>query len=139
LTTPGFEVLDHTADAGIVAHGRTLAEAFEQTARGMYSLLVPLDTVRETEVRGIELREENLERLLIGWLTDLLFLTETESLLFRRFEVEIAEGKLAGRAHGERMDEERHEVSGQIKGVTRHLLEVTSEDGGYRTRVLFDL
>jgi len=139
LITPGFEVLDHTADAGIVAHGRTLVEAFEQTARGMYSLLVSLDTVRETEVRGIELEEEDLERLLIAWLTELLFLTDTESLLFRRFEVELAGGRLSGRAHGERMDEERHEVSGQIKGVTRHLLEVASVDGGYRTRVLFDM
>ena len=39
MIRPGFKVLEHTADAGIVARGRTLDEAFEQTAVGMYSLM----------------------------------------------------------------------------------------------------
>jgi len=44
-----FEILEHTADAGVVARGRTLAEAFVHAAEGMFSIMVDLDGVREVE------------------------------------------------------------------------------------------
>ncbi len=135
----GFEVLEHTADAGVLARGRTLAEAFAQTAVGMYSLMVALDQIRETEMCEVAIRGETAEDLLVAWLLELLFLTETQDLLFRRFDVEIDDGRVAARAYGEQIDPQRHELGAAIKGVTRHMLEVSSEDGGYRTRVLFDI
>jgi SHS2 domain-containing protein len=134
-----FEVLEHTADAGIVGHGRTLAEAFEQVALGMYSLMVDLDDVEEVEARDIRVSGDTQERVLTNWLSELLFLTDTAGLVFRRFDVELADGRLSGRAYGEQVDPERHRLSGAVKGVTRHLLEVAPEDGGYRARVIFDL
>ena len=139
MNRSSFEVMEHTADAGIVAHGGTLGEAFEQTAMGMYALMVDLDDVRETEVREVTAGGETPETLLLHWLLELLFLTETESLLFSRFEVRVLGGKLSSRAYGEPLDSERHELGAGIKGVTRHLLEVAPEDGGYRARVLFDI
>ena len=139
MPTPGFEVLEHTADAGLTARGATLSETFEQAARGMYALMVDLDSVRETEVRYVETGADSPEDLLVRWLLDLLFLTETERMLFHRFEVEIADGALRAKAHGEPIDEERHALGVAIKAVTRHLLEVAPEDGGFRARVLFDI
>jgi SHS2 domain-containing protein len=136
---PGYEVLEHTADAGIIAHGRTLEEAFVHAAEGMYSLMVDLDTVRETAVRDVEAAGAGRTRLLSKWLLELLFLTETEGLLFRRFEVHIDDGTLRCRAHGEPLDPERHALGAAIKGVTRHMMEVEEEDGGVRVRVLFDI
>ncbi len=139
MIEPGFEVLEHTADAGIIARGRTLAEAFEQTAVGMYSLMVPLDDVRETESREVTALGDEPEALLVHWLLELLFLTDTDGLVFRRFEVDVKDGELASRAYGEPLDPERHDLGPAIKGVTRHLLDVAPDDGGYRTQVLFDM
>jgi SHS2 domain-containing protein len=136
---PGFELLEHTADALVVAHGPTLAETFAQMARGMYALMVDLEDVRETEVAEVTARGETPESLLTNWLLELLFRTEMESMLFRRFDVEIEGGALMGRAYGEPLDEERHDLGGIVKGVTRHMLEIAPEDGGYRARVLFDM
>jgi SHS2 domain-containing protein len=53
--------------------------------------------------------------------------------------VAIDDGELHGRAFGERIDRARHGLRGDVKGVTRHLLEVEHEDGGYRAQVLFDM
>ncbi len=141
LPKPDFEILEHTADAGIVAHGATLAEAFAHTAEGMYALMVDPDGVRELEARETVASGQDLPHLLANWLLELLFLTETEGLVFHRFDVDIDDTamQLRATAHGEPIDRDRHALGGDIKGVTRHLLEVEREDGGYRIRVLFDM
>jgi SHS2 domain-containing protein len=138
-----FEILEHTADAGIVAHAATLSEAFEAAAEGMYTLMVDPAGVREAETADVTATGADECQLLEHWLLELLFLTETEGPLFRRFDVTIDGTTLRGRAHGERLDRERHAIRGDVKGVTRHLTYVEREDGqaggGYRVRVLFDM
>jgi SHS2 domain-containing protein len=138
---PRYEPLEHTAEAGVVAHGATLAEAFENAAEGMYALMLDLDGVAEREERAIELSAENSEALFIDWLLELLFLTETQGLVFRRFRIDAqSETSLRGRAWGEPFDAERHRSNNvAVKAVTRHLLEIAREDGGYRVQVLFDI
>ena len=41
-----FELIEHTADVGLVAYGKTLAEAFANAAYGLFSIIAELDTVR---------------------------------------------------------------------------------------------
>ncbi|HLF70778.1 MAG TPA: archease [Dehalococcoidia bacterium] len=134
-----FEVFEHTADAGVIAEGRTLPEVFVEAAKGMYSLMVSLPTVRPDLRREVDAEGNDLEHLLTNWLLELLMLTETEGLVFSEFHVSIADGKLHGVAGGESLDEARHDPQAVVKGVTRHLLSVEPADGGYRARVIFDL
>ncbi len=138
---PRYEPLEHTAEAGIIAYGATLAEAFANAAEGMYALIVDLEGVAEREMREVALEGESLEALLVDWLLELVFLTETEGLVFRRFEVaELSESRLRARAWGERFDPERHHSQNvMVKAVTQYLLEIARENGGYRVQVLFDI
>ena len=135
-----YEVLEHTADAGVVAHGRTLGETFAAAAEGMYALMVNPRTVGESVEREVALSAPDRERLLVAWLLELLFLTQTEGLVFRRFDVTLdGESALRARVWGEPLDPNRHEAGTEVKAVTRHQLEVAEEDGGYRARVIFDI
>jgi SHS2 domain-containing protein len=138
---PRYEPLEHTAEAGIIARGATLAEAFANTAEGMYDLMLELDGVEERESRELALEDQNSEALLVDWLLELLFLTETEGLVFRRFAVDELSGtRLRARVWGERFDPERHRSHNVVvKAVTHYLLEIGREDGGYRVQVLFDI
>ena len=137
---PPFEVFDHTADVGIVARGVTLTEAFANAARGMFSLMVDLDRVAERDERRVEVEADDLEGLVVHWLSELLFISEVDGLVFRRFDVDgLSDTKLAARAYGEPLDIERHNPQLMIKAVTRHQLQVGREDGGYRIRVIFDI
>lgn len=137
---PPYEILEHTADAGVVAHGATLGEAFCHAAEGMYSLMVEPASVEERESREVAVSAEDSEGLLIAWLLELLFLTETEGTVFRRFAIdELGRRELRGRAFGEPLDPSRHRTGVGVKAVTRHLLEVGEEEGGYRVQVLFDI
>lgn len=135
----GFEVLDHTADAGIVAHGPDAAGAFANAARGMFSLMVDLPTVRTTEERTVSVTAPDQEALLVAWLSELLYLFDTENLLFARFHVlSMDETSLQASACGEPVDERRHEIKTGIKAVSFHMLEIARENGT-RARVVFDI
>lgn len=138
---PRYESLEHTSEAGVIAHGATLAEAFANAAEGMYALILELDGIEERDERRIELEGDGFEALLVDWLLELVFLTETEDVVFRRFAIdELTERRLRARAYGEPFDAERHRSHNvMVKAVTRHLLEITREDGAWRVQVLFDV
>lgn len=138
--TRRFEVLEHTADAGIIAYGAGLPELFVNAALGLFSLMVDTAGVRETESREIEAHAADLETLLIRWLTELLYHVDAEEMVFSRFEVTaMDETSLRARAYGERIDPERHDLGFGVKAVTRHMLEIAHQDSGYRATVLFDI
>ncbi len=140
MAQPPFEILEHTADAGIVAHGASLEETFANAAAGMFALMADPDGVRPLEERRIEVEGRDHEGLLVRWLTELLYYLDAEEMLFSRFVVEERSGRhLRARAWGERIDRERHRLHFGVKAVTRHMLEVGPEDGGYRAQVLFDI
>ena len=137
---PPFEFFDHTADVGMIARGATLGEAFANAAKGMFALMVDLERVAEGEERRVEVTADDAEGLLVNWLAELLYISEVDGLVFRRFDVEEAsETRLAARAFGEALDLERHNPQLMIKAVTRHMLEVTHEDAGWRVRVVLDI
>ena len=137
---PPFEVFEHTADVGIVAHGADLRALFANAAQGMFSLMADLSGVEEREQRSIEVEARDREGLLVNWLTELLYYLDAEEMLFRRFEIdELSDTRLRGRAFGERIDRDRHDLRLGVKAVTRHMLEIAPENGGYRATVLLDI
>jgi SHS2 domain-containing protein len=105
----------------------------------MYSLMVDIEGVRATQTREVTASGADECQLLEHWLLELLLLTETEGLVFRRFDVEIDGTKLSAVAHGEPLDRELHSILGDVKGVTRHMTSVERDDAGYTVRVLFDM
>lgn len=140
MPRPPFEILEHTADVGIVAHGDSLAELFANAATGMFAIMAELEDVRQTEERRIEVEARDQEGLMVRWLTELLYYLDAEELLFSRFVVEeVSETRLRARAFGERIDAERHRLHFGVKAVTRHMLEVAQEEDEYRAQVLFDI
>ena len=135
-----YEVFEHTADVGLHGFGRTLPELFIHAAEGMESLMVPLEQVRVLVSREIEVEGHDLVSLLIAWLNELVFLFDTEYLLFREFEIEVfTETYLRGRASGEPYNEQRHTLSSAIKAVTWHEAAVEPTDNGYKARIICDI
>src|SRR3989441_8432473 len=135
-----YEVSEHTADVGIHAFGHTLPELFIHAAQGMESLVVAPEQIRESVSREIAVEGHDIVSLLIAWLNELVFLFDTEYLLFRTFEIDaFTETSLHGRASGEPYDAQRHELSSAIKAVTWHEAAVERTEDGYKARVIFDI
>ena len=135
-----FEIVDHTADIGIRAFGRTEAEVFQNAATGMFSLIADLENVVETSDFLIEVEAEDRETLLVAWLNELLYLYDSNDMLLKRFELaELGETSLKGRAFGEPMDSKRHRLKTDIKAATYHMLRLTEESGRWQAEVIFDV
>ena len=134
-----FEIIDHTADVGIIAHGVDMKQAFANAATGLFSLITDLDIVKETLCRDIEVTATDKESLLVEWLNELIYRFDTENIIFKRFDItELNDTRLKGRSYGEKVDNSRHELKTGVKAATYHMLKVDKNDG-CKVQVLFDI
>ena len=134
-----FEILEHTADIGIIAYGRVINEAFANAARAMFSLITELDKVGENEYRDIELTTPDQESLLVNFLNELIYLFDVENILFKRFDItKLSNTSLKARSYGQKADIHRHELKTGIKAATYHMLKI-EKNNGIRVQVLFDI
>jgi SHS2 domain-containing protein len=135
-----FEILDHTADIGIVVYGEDLKSLFQNAGEAFFHLITDLKKVRLRTERKIEIGKESLERLMVDWLTELLFFHDVENLLFKRFLVEsVGEEGLKAKAKGEPFEEGVHVIKTGVKAVTYHQIEVRQEKEGWRAQIILDL
>jgi SHS2 domain-containing protein len=135
-----YEVFEHTADVGLHAFGDTLEELFIHAAQGMESLMVAPEQVRVVTSRQVMAEGHDTVSLLIAWLNELIFLFDTEYLLFRDFEIDtLTQTQLVARAFGEPYDAQRHELASAIKAVTWHEASVVRADSEYKARIIFDI
>ena len=135
-----FSVFDHTADIGLVIYGKDLVSLFEYSGKGFFSLITDLRTVKPRIEKRVELTGRSLERLMVDWLSELLYLHDVEHLLFREFRVEsVGEEGLKAVAKGEPFQDGVHRIKTGVKAVTYHQIRVEKRNGGWRARVIFDL
>lgn len=125
-----YEFIDHTADIGINAYGKSIAEVFENAAIGMFDIISDTKTISAVGEYRIELSANSVEDLLIKWLSNLLFLHETDSILFSRFKVnlDVQKCELSASIFGEIFDPKKHQYKTQIKAVTYHMLKIGKKD-----------
>jgi len=133
-----FQLIEHTADIGLIAYGQNLAEAFANAAYGLFSIIANPEKVQEKESRQIELSEADPEALLFEWLNSLIYLFDVEMLLLKRFEISNFDNcKLKATVYGERYDPSRHQLKTGVKSATYHMLNVDGEKK--RVQVIFDV
>ena len=135
----GFEIVNHTADAGIIAYGDDINQAFANAAKALFSLITELDDVEEILHRDIELTAPDKESLLVEWLNQLIYLFDTENIVFKSFDViKLNNTQLKARSYGEKVDSLKHRLKTGVKAATYHMLKVDKSDG-CRVQVLFDI
>ncbi|MCD5408756.1 archease [Candidatus Bipolaricaulota bacterium] len=138
-----YEILDHTADAGVRGIGATLEEAFCEAARGTFSLMVDLEQVKPRQAVEIEAEADSLEGLLVAFLGELLARRDIEGLVFSEFQVEIEETeggwRLRGIAKGEPLDPVRHRPQVEVKAATYFGVRVEREGDRWIAQCVLDL
>lgn len=138
----GFELLEDTADLGFISCGENLSECFGNAARALSSSLVDPETVDVSVGYNFEIKAKDLEMLLHDFLSEILYIFETEDIIFKVFDVVICEGgepTLSCRLFGESIDLKRHEIKTEIKAVTYHEISVRKEDNLWKAKVICDL
>lgn len=134
-----YEVLDHTADVAIRAHGESLERLFEIAAGGMFDLIAEVGETTSEGEEEITVEAMDLETLLVGWLRELLLKFELSGQYFVRFSVvSVNPTSLQARAGYISFDPDRHSLLRHIKAVTYHALQVERQDDGWQVTIVFD-
>lgn len=135
-----FEIIEHTADIGIVAYGTDIKQVFANAALGLFNLMADLDNLKEGVKREIELSAEDVEVLLVEWLNELIYISEVEHILFKRFEInELSNTRLKATCFGEKIKAGQHRLKREIKAATYHMLKLNKENSTYKVRIIFDI
>lgn len=135
-----YEYFEHTADLGLRIRAPDLETLFVEAAQALFAAIVEdLGTVRAQQELAVELDGDDRAYLLFDWLKELLFHFDAEHLLLGRFEVQMRDNRLSGRAWGEPLDRARHQMSHEVKAITYHGLRVEPADGGWLAEVIVDI
>ena len=131
-----YREVDHTADWALHVWAPTLEELFVEAARGMYTLVGAQAQPGVTVRRRVELTADDHESLLVAWLQELLYFTESEELAFTGYHIAHLEpthlrAEVEGGPTG-RLDK-------MIKAVTYHNLKINRTADGYDTTIVFDV
>lgn len=129
---------EHTSEVRLAAAAPTLGELFVEAARGLAELLV--GEVAAGQVSGppasVEVRAPDAEALLVDWLNELIFLSETRKRVFSEVHVERAsEREFAGTVRGF----EPEAIKTAVKAATLYGARVEKRDDGYLATVVLDV
>jgi riboflavin kinase/FMN adenylyltransferase len=147
-----FREVEHTADRALWVWGNELPDLFVGAARGMYGMMADLDELAATEWLEVQLGALDWETLLVDWLNELLFLTESSGLVFVDWSIVSMTGTAAGALDADqplgsaevtlvaRAGGARAPVTGaQIKAATFHDLDLVRGEEGWSTVVTLDV
>lgn len=128
-----FEYLEHTADVKFRAYGHCPEEMLSNAAAALFKTMVDPAAINITEFWNVELEAQDLEQLAYQWLSEIVFLFETESAVFASFTVGLKQNangtwRLEGKIGGERIDLKRHAFENEVKAVTLHQFQITKND-----------
>ncbi|MBU4320008.1 MAG: archease [Thermodesulfovibrionales bacterium] len=135
-----FEIIDISGDVGIRAFGKSIEEAFKNSAIGMYSLITDLDDVKGEKSISISVESNSLEGLLVSWLNELIFHFDAYNFIGKDIVIlEMSDRKLKANVKGEEFDTERHERKLLLKAATYHRLKVEKVRDIWEADIIFDI
>ena len=134
-----WRLFPHDADVGVVGTGATAAEAFAQAARALTAVVTDGHVEPAVPVE-VHCEAPDLELLFVEWLNAIIYEMAVRKMLFSRFAVTIAGGKLDGTLWGEPVDVLRHAPAAEPKGATYTALKVAqSADGNWTAACVVDV
>ena len=132
--------MDHTADLGAFFYGADLKEIFANAGEALFALMIDKPPRRGGEEMAVSVQGTDLEDLLVRWLSELLFLFQTQARVVTRARVKkITEKSLSATVKFVPFDPDRHGVRDEIKAATYHQIEIKPTPTGWRAKVIFDL
>lgn len=141
----GFFFEDHTADVQVRCWGKTLEEAFNQTAYSLMATITPnLDKISPNVEKKIKIKAEDKEALLFDFLSEFLFIFDVEELVFNEIDVQYIKKIedfyiLNGILKGEKFNLDKHEIGIEVKAITYSFMEIVESEEKVEIRIVFDV
>ncbi|MDR7415569.1 MAG: archease [Armatimonadota bacterium] len=135
-----FEVLEHTAEVGLRVEAESLEGVFRDLCAGLFSLITDPSAVRPERTWEVTVEAPDRVALAVEWLNELLYLNARDGMVAHGAEVlEVSDGRLRARLHGEPFDPKRHPRGIEVKAATYHQARVEREGDRWVAVVYVDV
>ncbi len=136
-----FRYFEHTADAKFEAYGKTMEEAFANSALAMFNIIADIAKVKKSGKVHLIVNADSYEKLLFDFLSELLFYMDTEFLIFSDFNITITEKQgnfeLECTAYGDKASV--YDTKGDVKAMTYNEMSISEGRQGVVIQAVVDL
>jgi SHS2 domain-containing protein len=133
-----YQELPHTADILVRVNASSVEELFSESVSALMNVLYGSDRKNKT-TKEISLSSENIDNLLVEFLSEILFLSETERFVVSSCSVSVLGLSLHAQLTGEKFSQERHGMGTEVKGISYSGASVQKIAGGYQVDILLDV
>jgi len=133
-----FRELPHTADIKIEVRAPTKETLFSEACNALMQIMYGKDR-RSRDSIELDVEAGDTEALLADFLSEVLFRSEVDGLVFSDAEVHINGSHLNAVMHGEPFDRNRHAGGTEVKGISYSGMSITRDTNGYMLEILFDV
>jgi SHS2 domain-containing protein len=135
-----FEIIDHTADVGIIVYGADVKELFANAALALFSLITEPESIQEKSHLNLRVSSDERDSLLVEWLNELIYFFDAKHILFNRFDIEsLTHNELKATCYGEDFDPMKHKIKRGVKAATYHMLRLDKNNDGYKAQIILDI
>lgn len=130
------------ADVAFTAEADTLHELLETCGEATFAVMTDPKKIRPVDRHSVTVQADALEDLLFDWLSELIFLKDTEEFVAGRFRVRCPQTPpfhMQALVEGEPIDRRRHDLRVDVKAATYHEMDIHQENGRWYARVVLDV
>ena len=141
-----FQILEKeaVADVAFEAFGKTASELFENSALALFEQMANTKRVLGKKKIRVAFQDADIERLLYGFLSDIVFRKDTERTVFSAAKLKVAKKDgvwtLTGQIAGQKVDELAGSVlRTDVKAVTFYGFKVEKTKAGFKAKIVLDI
>ena len=134
-----YEFLPHTADVRIKATGKTLEEAFQNSAYAMTDVVTDHSKVEKKVEKEFTLESENQESLLYDFLEQFLILIDSDGFLLSEIkELKITGNNLSVKFVGDTYSE-KYDTKTHVKAITYQEMSIEEQNNQFVIQFILDI
>ena len=132
--------LDHTADIRFRITAVNIHDLFKESAKALMGVMYSGQAGSQIS-RKFSIKAENLHELLSMFLSEILYLSDAENIVFSGFDISIDDTytTLSADLSGDPFIRKNHGGGSEVKGISLYGLEIKDKDGMYIVDLLFDV
>src|SRR6476661_9182196 len=89
IAEDNIEYLEHMTDAYVRCKGKTLAESFQYSAKGLVNIMYDINSIEKKQKVPLFAEGFDLENLLFDWLEKILLLLLIDKIILSNFNIVI--------------------------------------------------
>jgi len=133
-----YEFLEHTADIKFISYGRTIEEAFSNSAYALKEIITKKTNIKENIEKEIMIFGKSNEKLLYNFIEEFLYLIDSQDFVLSKIkEIQIEKNKLKAKIIGDKFSD--YKISNEVKAITYESLSVKKGEKGFSCEVVLDV